>query len=173
MKVKTIFRRPLALALSLLLCAVCLTPEAAAVRAPGTIEGFDGSKTCSLTITYPHAEEAVTRPQVRLYQVASVDAQLSFVPVGGFAGIEGLGEDLTDAKGTGNWFELVPDLQNAAESGNFDKAGGSPKRVAADGKVRFEGLQPGLYLVTADNYQRTEDDGKGGTRTVFCTNHHA
>ena len=81
MKVKTIFRRPLALALSLLLCAVCLTPEAAAVRAPGTIEGFDGSKTCSLTIPYPHAEEAVTRPQVRLYQVASVDAQLSFVPV--------------------------------------------------------------------------------------------
>ena len=169
MKVKTIFRRPLALALSLLLCAVCLMPEAAAVRAPGTIEGFDSGRKCSLTVTYPHAEEAVTRPQVRLYQVASVDAGLSFVPVGGFAGMEGLGGDLADAKRTGNWFELVPDLQNAAESGNFDKAGGSPKQVEADGKVRFEGLQPGLYLVTADNYQRIEDDGKGGTRTVFCT----
>lgn len=169
MKLKTILRRPLALALSLLLCAVCLTPGVSAVRAPGAIEGFDANKVCSLTVNYPHAGEADTRPRVTIYQVAGVDENVIFTPVGGFAGIEGLKDDLAAARRTGDWFELVPGLQNAAESGNFAKAGGSPKQVDGGGQVQFTGLKPGLYLVTAENYQRTVSDGRGGTVTTFYT----
>lgn len=167
MKLKTI--RSLALALSLLLCAVCLTPDAAAVRAPSKIEGFNPNEPCTLTITYPNSADADERPEVRLYQVAGVDAALNFVPTGGFASIEGLGEDLAQAKRTGGWFELVPGLQNAAELGNFPRAGGSPKQVGRDERVQFTGLKPGLYLITADNYQRTTTDAQGGTKTVFYT----
>ena len=168
MKLNTIFRRPLALALSLLLCAVCLTPGVSAVRTPGTIEDFHPNKICSLTIKYPHADEADTAPYASIYRVAGVDGNLDFVPVGGFAGIDGLTEKLSEAKRTGGWPELVPDLQNAAELGKFAKAGGGPRQTDAGGQVQFTGLAPGLYLITAENYQRTITAG-GQTETVFCT----
>lgn len=173
MKLKTIFRRPLALALSLLLCAVCLTPEAAAeLRAPNTIEGFDSSRRCSIEIDYPYSADADAQPYVRLYQVASVDAKLNFRPVGGFNNVKdpalaGLAEQLDSAKITGIWPDIATNLETAAV-GKFAMAGGGPKQVN-NGKVKFTDLAPGLYLVSIERYQCTVSDGKGGTITDFYT----
>jgi len=143
---------------------------------PSTIEGFDPNNKCSLAIDYPHADVADTKPLVSLYQVASVDVSLNFKPVGDFNNpsnplLAGLEEKLADTKiieTGGSLAGLVPNLQAAAELGNFAKAGGGPRQTDSSGQVLFTGLQPGLYLVTAERYQRTEDDGKGGTQTVIC-----
>ena len=168
MKVNRKLRRFITGALSLLLCAGLLIPSAWAVRAPSSIEGFDSSKKCSLTVNYKDAGGADSRPRVSLYKVASVDENVTFLPAGEFAGDQNLKNDLADARRTGEWTVLVQSLQAAAESGNYAKVSGSPKQVDSAGKVQFTGLEPGLYLVTAENYQVTTGSG-GTTKTVFYT----
>ena len=105
MKLRQYLRRAMAAALCLMLCAGLVQP---ALAASGKIPGFSSSRKCSLTLAYGQAMEGVT---VRLYRVASVDADVRFQAEGKFQEyLEGVNLNRLTQSG---WVELAKCLRNA------------------------------------------------------------
>ena len=128
MKLRQYLRRAMAAALCLMLCAGLVQP---ALAASGKIPGFSSSRKCSLTLAYGQAMEGVT---VRLYRVASVDADVRFQAEGKFQEyLEGVNLNRLTQSG---WVELAKRLEGEVTRGQ-DKAA-QTLQAGKDGTVNFQ-----------------------------------
>ena len=151
MKLRQYLRRAMAAALCLMLCAGLAQP---ALAASGKIPGFTSSRKCSLTLTYGQAMEGVT---VRLYRVASVDADVRFQAEGKFREyLEGVNLNRLTQSG---WVELAKRLEGEVTRGQ-DKAA-QTLQAGKNGTVSFQNLRPGLYLVFTDPFVKAKLDDQG------------
>lgn len=151
MRSKSWLRRAAAGALCLILCAAGLGQTAGAVSAPKS--GVDPNKACNLTLYYRHPDV-----NVKLYKVASMDANAGFTAVRPFTNAN---MDLTRERDADDWRQLAISLKS-----ELPRIGASPTRQGKtlshndQGFISFEKLTPGLYLVVTEKYERVEKDDK-------------
>lgn len=137
---KVLLKRIGGVALALVLCALSLTP-AYAENYTGRFDEVKDRK-CSLTMTYSPGGEPLTDLNVRIWKVAEVSAT-GYLPkddIWGYHVLEGTSN--WPAKASTLYGYMLRDKRPATAEGQTDE----------DGRVTFEELEKGLYLVT--NEQR-------------------
>lgn len=132
---KTRVTRLLTLALCLVLCAfVC--PSAANAFSP-----VDLTQPLTLTIFANDEETPLPGVGFDLYQIADMDQEARFTLLSAFAGFDG---DINALENAAQWQEAAVYMQQAAANLSPDMSA----TTGEDGLVKFDALQPGLYLVT-------------------------
>lgn len=147
---------------SLLSAALCLSMLAAPA---GAYSRVDTEKKCSLTLTYKDTERSFPMKdmELRLYKVADMDATVRFsVDKTEFKDLSINWEDfsLDNEKAKENWDTLTTTLagyvtldlaEHAKDEANYalkyTPVTGKPVAVDANGEVKFENLDCGLYLL--------------------------
>lgn len=132
-----IYKRTLALLLSLLLCLAF--PAAAMAH-----EVPDLSQTGSISVAMVYDGETVGGGSLMLYRVGNVsedDGNYSFSLAGDFADSGVSLEDISHAA-------LAGELAEYASARHIE---GAAEPISEDGRMTADGLTPGLYLVTQEN----------------------
>ena len=132
-----IYKRTLALLLSLLLCLAF--PAAAMAH-----EVPDLSQTGSISVAMVYDGETVSGGSLMLYRVGNVsedDGNYSFSLAGDFADSGVSLEDISHAA-------LAGELAEYASARHIE---GAAEPISEDGRMTADGLTPGLYLVTQEN----------------------
>ena len=165
MKLKTWLRQAVAGALCLLLCIAGMTGTALGDMQP--LDNLDME--CSLAVKYLHGDKNVS-----IYRVAGVSEYLYFTPEGEFKDIlNGLSDetlrDLNNIGTDGTWRRLAKALDlEVLRRGDVDTLAVAKTKKENNGFfARFEGLTPGLYLVTSERYSVEEQLDNGETKTVW------
>lgn len=138
-------RKGFALLLAVLLC--CMSGVALAHEVPNL------SKTGSLNITMRFDGEAVPGGTLTLYRVGEVNGNYGFVPTGDFA-------DCGYSLDKVNSVTLAKALAHLAK--NFE---GVTKTIGDNGKVTFDNLELGLYLLV----QQTAAEGYNAAAPFLVT----
>ena len=120
-------------------------------------EGIDTSRSGSLSVTYNFGEDKMfDGVNSRIYKIASATEGGSFELDAGYidrSSIKDLSGITDEAKAQQEWKQILDDvLQYAVSEHQPDQTA-----VSANGQVKFSGLELGIYLVSADNYQETEN----------------
>lgn len=127
---------------SLVLLAALLLPVSAAYAAPGPI---NTAAPCALTLVCAYSGVPLSSVQVRLYRAADVDAYMRFAFTGAFAASGVSLDGLTDAAAFSRTASALAEY--AAENKLTPEYTGA---AAADGRLTFSVLTPGLYLVVVN-----------------------
>lgn len=139
---KRMIPRLAATALSLLLCAVCLPPDASAYT---YLSKEELNKQCSLTLEYH-----VPGLAFQIYRAADLSEQITFTPVSPFDSyplrFENLGRD--------GWTALAATLKGYVARDNIKPL--TTGQTDSGGRAAFTGLSTGLYLVLGDSYHDAE-----------------
>ncbi len=98
-------------------------------------------QSCSLEIVYRNEETAFSGAEVTLWQVAALTTELSYELYGDFSECP---VDLTAIKTAGEWSSAATTLYGYAVA---DGIAAMSATTDAEGKVLFEGLNCGLYLI--------------------------
>lgn len=132
-------------ALALLLCAVALLTFAVPTWA---YRAIDTGKKGSMTVDYVYkdGEKAIHIPNAtfRLYRVADVTKYVRFEVVAPFSGYP---VDLT-AENVEEWNKIATELADYAVDGKAEPV--KTGKTDADGKLAWEDLETGLYLLVGD-----------------------
>ncbi len=133
----SIVRRWLAAVMACMLALLCLCPAAFA------IDKINEQASCSLTVNFHPGGTNGDGTQIKLYRVANMTGFGDFSPVGRFNELDESMNGLED----GEWDVLARKLIS-----HVDSLGISPMATGTvtDGKVSFEGLPVGLYLISCD-----------------------
>lgn len=127
----------LTMALCLMLC-VCAWPNAAHAFDP-----VDLDHPLTLTIFANDEEMPLGGVNFELYKVADMNQLAQFELLAAYAGFTG---DINKLENAEQWQNAANYMQPIATAGVPDKAG----ETAADGFLTFDGLTPGLYLMTGE-----------------------
>ena len=121
---------------AILVCLLLIQPAFAYV-------GIETNKDASLTIDYMHANVTF-----RIYRVADVSRTVRFTLCGGFARYPDLQPLLDD------WdWDMLTSILDARVTRDKIPSTASGK-TDTNGKLTFDDLRPGLYLVMSDSYQK-------------------
>ena len=161
MKLRRYFRRAMAAALCLMLCAGLAQPAWASSGSQMTlpIPGFSADKDCTLTLNYGADTAGMT---VRVYRVASMNEYVRFSAEGVFDGwLRSLSVDLNNpASFKKDWRALASTLKGMVRSAGIMPETGFREQTDQTGKVSFT-MKPGLYLVFTDHFSKPVVDAAG------------
>ena len=107
-------------------------------------EAVDTAAQCSLTLTYSVSGVALEGQQVSIYQAASIDADGVYALTGAFSGYP---LRINAPRSQTEWRELTVTLCSYVAAGQISAT--ATQTVGGSGTVKFTGLKPGLYLVSA------------------------
>ena len=137
--------------LAILLCLCLLPVTALAASTTDAKEPIDTAKNCTLALRYGHDDLAFPGQTVQLYKIADVSADFQYTLAEPF-GATGL--ILNGIQTNGEWNEIRSTLEAFILAENAQ-----PIHTAVtdeEGMAHFEGLQPGLYLVSALTVARAD-----------------
>lgn len=129
---------------SLALLAALLLSASAAYAAPSPI---DTAAPCTLTLVCTYSGAPLSSVQVRLYRAADADAHMRFALTGAFAASGVSLDGLTDAAAFSRTASVLAEY--AAENKLTPEYTAA---AAADGRLTFSALTPGLYLVVVNPF---------------------
>lgn len=136
-----IFLKGLAAFMAGLLALLCLCPAALA------IDPINVNASCTLTVHFRPGEKNGDGAEVQLYRVANMTGFGQFTPVGRFASLNESMNGLVDDE----WDLLARKLMSHAGSNGISPMAEGTVR---GGKVVFEDLPVGLYMITYGVYER-------------------
>lgn len=130
----------------LFLVCLCLLPcSAHAVSTADAAEPISVESECSLTVSYVYNGTAFSGVPVKLYHIAEVSADFQYTLTAPF---RSSGLDLNGLQTVGEWNVIRSTLESHILANHIE----ADFSVVTDlnGQVRFESLEPGLYLAIAD-----------------------
>ncbi len=127
--------------LSCLLLLLLLPVNVHALSTANAKESIVLNKPCSLELVYRNGKTALSGIDVTIWQAADLKEDLSYTLHGDFTSYP---IDLTAIKSSTEWNTITTTLYNCASA---DKMKGITASTNSEGKVLFEGLSCGIYLV--------------------------